>query len=168
MLSPQLKYPHLVVGAVSSSAPLHIKLDFVEYLEVVQRSLLSTKHGIECVKRLRNGTSIPYYQTPNLIFNHSWCILQITSLLGLFCLTKSMFFLMLWCAQQPLKLSLNCKVTMAGWRLRNIFDYVTPWGGDFFSGGQKNDHFSLNEIWISGLKIAIRSPRTSVSWWEML
>uniref|UniRef100_A0AC35FM65 Uncharacterized protein n=1 Tax=Panagrolaimus sp. PS1159 TaxID=55785 RepID=A0AC35FM65_9BILA len=33
------KYPELTVGAVGSSAPLHIKTNFFEYLQVVQRSL---------------------------------------------------------------------------------------------------------------------------------
>ncbi|KAK3907645.1 Putative serine protease K12H4.7 [Frankliniella fusca] len=35
----RLKYPHLIHAAVSSSAPVHAKADFVEYMEVVSRSL---------------------------------------------------------------------------------------------------------------------------------
>ncbi|KAK3907644.1 Putative serine protease K12H4.7 [Frankliniella fusca] len=35
----RLKYPHLIHAAVSSSAPVHAKADFIEYMEVVSRSL---------------------------------------------------------------------------------------------------------------------------------
>ncbi|XP_052130437.1 putative serine protease K12H4.7 isoform X1 [Frankliniella occidentalis] len=35
----RLKYPHLIHAAVSSSAPVHAEADYVEYMEVVSRSL---------------------------------------------------------------------------------------------------------------------------------
>jgi len=46
----RLKYPHLVAGAVSSSGPLHAKLDFFEYLSVVESALASTGPG--CVEAI--------------------------------------------------------------------------------------------------------------------
>ena len=42
----RLKYPHLLAGAVSSSGPLFAKMDFFEYLGVVQSALDTT--GPEC------------------------------------------------------------------------------------------------------------------------
>ncbi|XP_064456069.1 putative serine protease F56F10.1 [Ornithodoros turicata] len=38
----KLKYPHLAVGAVASSAPLHAIIDFKDYLRVVRDSLATT------------------------------------------------------------------------------------------------------------------------------
>ncbi|XP_036215070.2 putative serine protease F56F10.1 isoform X2 [Bactrocera oleae] len=42
------KYPHLIYGAISSSAPLLAKVDFVEYLQVVKASLAT--HSDDCLK----------------------------------------------------------------------------------------------------------------------
>ena len=50
----RLKYPHLVAGSVSTSAPLLAKADFFEYLEVVQNSL-DTVPG--CVEAVKTGVS---------------------------------------------------------------------------------------------------------------
>ena len=47
------KYPHLVAGAVSSSAPLLAKADFPEYLEVVGNALDSTVPG--CTAAVQEG-----------------------------------------------------------------------------------------------------------------
>ncbi|XP_018795347.1 PREDICTED: putative serine protease F56F10.1 isoform X1 [Bactrocera latifrons] len=44
------KYPHLIYGAISSSAPLLAKVDFFEYLQVVKASL--TTHSDNCLKAL--------------------------------------------------------------------------------------------------------------------
>jgi thymus-specific serine protease len=41
----RLKYPHLVDIAVSSSAPLLLKVDFYEYFEIVGKSLDTFKPG---------------------------------------------------------------------------------------------------------------------------
>ena len=50
----RLKYPHLVAGSVSTSAPLLAKADFYEYLEVVQNSLDSVPG---CVQAVKTGVS---------------------------------------------------------------------------------------------------------------
>ncbi|XP_071501714.1 putative serine protease K12H4.7 [Diadema antillarum] len=44
----RLKYPHLVTGAVASSAPVEAQLDFPEYLEVVRDSLATSQVGSQC------------------------------------------------------------------------------------------------------------------------
>ncbi|CAH1107855.1 unnamed protein product [Psylliodes chrysocephalus] len=49
----RLKYPHLVHGAVSSSAPLLAKLDFSEYLKVVRDALRA--NSVECVNAIKMG-----------------------------------------------------------------------------------------------------------------
>ncbi|XP_040063933.1 putative serine protease K12H4.7 [Ixodes scapularis] len=46
----KLKYPHLAVGAVASSAPLFAIIDFKDYLRVVRDSLATT--GPECNKQI--------------------------------------------------------------------------------------------------------------------
>lgn len=46
----RLKYPHLVVGAVASSAPIQAKLNFKEYIEVVENSL-----GSKCVQEIKKA-----------------------------------------------------------------------------------------------------------------
>ena len=46
------KYPHLVVGAVASSAPVEAIIDFKEYLGVVSRSL-----GQKCDDSIREATT---------------------------------------------------------------------------------------------------------------
>ncbi|VDM41994.1 unnamed protein product [Toxocara canis] len=47
------KHPELVTGAVSSSGPVETKLDFVEYLEVVQNSLRS--YDAACADAVQQG-----------------------------------------------------------------------------------------------------------------
>jgi len=55
----RMKYPHLVVGSVSSSAPLIAKADFFEYLEVVDESLEVTIPGCSAmVKEALRDTGI--------------------------------------------------------------------------------------------------------------
>lgn len=51
----RLKYPHLVDGAVASSAPVFGKLNFLEYMDVVTASLGTT--GPDCVKNVANATN---------------------------------------------------------------------------------------------------------------
>ncbi|XP_026472568.1 LOW QUALITY PROTEIN: putative serine protease F56F10.1 [Ctenocephalides felis] len=48
------KYPHLVHGAVSSSAPLLAAVDFREYFMVVKDALAT--HSDKCVEAVKNGT----------------------------------------------------------------------------------------------------------------
>lgn len=48
------KYPHLVNGAWASSAPLHVKLDFVEYKEVASQSIRLVG-GNACADRIQRG-----------------------------------------------------------------------------------------------------------------
>ncbi|XP_061194515.1 putative serine protease F56F10.1 [Saccostrea echinata] len=50
----RLKYPHLVDGAVATSAPIVAKLDFKEYLLVVVSSLATTGQG--CNKNIKMAT----------------------------------------------------------------------------------------------------------------
>ncbi|XP_067643764.1 putative serine protease K12H4.7 isoform X2 [Eurosta solidaginis] len=47
------KYPHLIYGAISSSAPLLAKVDFFEYLEIVKVSL--TTHSTSCLEAVGHG-----------------------------------------------------------------------------------------------------------------
>ncbi|CAN7942793.1 unnamed protein product, partial [Ixodes hexagonus] len=49
----KLKYPHLAVGAVASSAPLFAIVDFQDYLRVVRDSLATT--GPECTKQIERA-----------------------------------------------------------------------------------------------------------------
>ncbi|XP_033217325.1 putative serine protease K12H4.7 [Belonocnema kinseyi] len=49
----RLKYPHLVQGALASSAPVYAKADFPEYLEVVTASL--KRHSVECVTEIEKA-----------------------------------------------------------------------------------------------------------------
>lgn len=48
------KYPHLVNGVWSSSAPLHAQVDFVEYKEVVSYSM-DRRGGSECTARVQRA-----------------------------------------------------------------------------------------------------------------
>lgn len=50
----RLKYPQLVSGAVASSGPVHAELDFYQYLQVVQNSLLSVG-GQPCLNAVRSS-----------------------------------------------------------------------------------------------------------------
>lgn len=47
----RLKYPHLIQGALASSAPVFAKADFHEYYEVVTESL--RKHSQKCVDEIK-------------------------------------------------------------------------------------------------------------------
>lgn len=49
----RLKYPHLISGAVSSSGPLFAKLDYFEYLGIVQDSLATTGPG--CIEPIKEA-----------------------------------------------------------------------------------------------------------------
>ncbi|KAL6253612.1 hypothetical protein P5V15_012328 [Pogonomyrmex californicus] len=82
----RLKYPHLIQGALASSAPVQAKADFYEYYEVVTRSLgryskncvesirtafatvenlLSTQNGPSELKRIFNLCNVPDVKSPN-------------------------------------------------------------------------------------------------------
>ncbi|XP_053994684.1 putative serine protease K12H4.7 [Hylaeus volcanicus] len=82
----RLKYPHLIYGALASSAPVYAKADFYEYYEVVTESLrkhsqkcvddtkaafdeveklLSTKRGAETLKSSLNLCSAPNIDSPS-------------------------------------------------------------------------------------------------------
>jgi len=52
----RLKYPHLISGAVATSAPIQATLDFPEYYEVVSRSLSTT--GPQCVANIASATKM--------------------------------------------------------------------------------------------------------------
>lgn len=50
----RLKYPHLVQGAVASSAPVFATVNFPQYMDVVTASLETT--GQDCVRNIDNAT----------------------------------------------------------------------------------------------------------------
>ncbi|XP_050448201.1 putative serine protease K12H4.7 [Cataglyphis hispanica] len=49
----RLKYPHLIQGALASSAPVYAKADFYEYYEVVTKSL--GKYNEKCVEDVKTA-----------------------------------------------------------------------------------------------------------------
>jgi len=53
----RLKYPHVTIGSVASSAPVQATLDFFEYLDVVEESL-SDITGIECDQNIAEATKL--------------------------------------------------------------------------------------------------------------
>jgi len=65
------KYPHLVAGAVSSSAPLVAKANFPEYLEVVGASLDSAMPG--CTAAVQKGITRAQRLTSHRV---GWAILR--------------------------------------------------------------------------------------------
>ena len=69
----RIKYLHLVVGAIATSAPVEAKLNFVEYLEVVSNSLATAQQGEECV----NAVKMANEKLTSLLQNKdSWSVVE--------------------------------------------------------------------------------------------
>ncbi|VDP01201.1 unnamed protein product [Soboliphyme baturini] len=66
----RLKYPHLAIGAVASSAPVEAKINFWEYLQVVRNSLAS--YSEECVRNIHSATEIIEERIRNLCGNSNF------------------------------------------------------------------------------------------------
>jgi len=52
----RLKFPHMTIGSIASSAPVQAELDFLQYLDVVDHSL-SNITGKECDMRIQEATN---------------------------------------------------------------------------------------------------------------
>ncbi|EFA77060.1 hypothetical protein PPL_09813 [Heterostelium album PN500] len=52
----RIKYPALVDYTVASSAPVNAEVNFYQYLEVVQNSLLATSNGQQCIDNIAAAT----------------------------------------------------------------------------------------------------------------
>ncbi|VDP08563.1 unnamed protein product [Soboliphyme baturini] len=69
----RMKYPHLAIGAVSSSAPVEAKVNFWEYLKVVVQSLKD--YSSKCVENIQQSVRCAVFVTnttnlfANLFFN---------------------------------------------------------------------------------------------------
>ena len=48
----RLKFPHIAIGAIASSAPINTVVDFFEYMDVVEDSL--NREGLGCTKSIAN------------------------------------------------------------------------------------------------------------------
>ncbi|KAL7306780.1 hypothetical protein TKK_0001142 [Trichogramma kaykai] len=49
----RIKYPHLIQGAVSSSAPVRAKTDFYEYYEIITQSI--EKYNASCIESIKEA-----------------------------------------------------------------------------------------------------------------
>ncbi|VVD02766.1 unnamed protein product [Leptidea sinapis] len=51
----RVKYPHLVFASVSSSSPLHAKLDFKEYYEGFRQALRAKTSSLDCENKIKES-----------------------------------------------------------------------------------------------------------------
>ncbi|GIQ82805.1 peptidase S28 [Kipferlia bialata] len=53
----RLRYPHLIAGALASSAPVKAEVDYYQYFDVVQASLGTSSYGNQCTQAVADAVT---------------------------------------------------------------------------------------------------------------